>query len=403
LSCLLTASENIDSNSKVANTGKRLKAVFEALGPAYIKFGQAIHSYPNTPEDIKNELASLKNNAAPLMRWDLFRRIESAVPQSYLAQIDRYGSVLGSASFNIITEVQLNTGEKRALAVLRENSLPLATKGFNHMKQVVKKLAEQEDQFSHHQQDAINIIEQAQHMTDIETNMELGFKQSRLAKTQYDSRKITAGGKHYNFKVCTWGEFGSEWRDMEIGLGTDIKDSPAKQAILIAEMIQILSGEEFDCDRHENQYKISGNTIYVFDHGGMSLNKPTNDEKKQVGILISEIANKVIQKKSPKQAISEALKDLQTSSDYIERIKKGLLALSFTFDSITQKEGLAVVMTVFGSKYIDPLIKKTLIDNLDAASHKKIALKFANIISAGIPGYGARSAIKVPLIEDLFI
>lgn len=400
LSCLLTASESLDNSNKAANTGKRLKSVFETLGPAYIKLGQAIHSYPGTPEDIKVELASLKNKAAPPIRWDLLRRIESVVPESFRSQIKRYGKVLGSASFNLIIETENSAGDKRALGVLRPNSMPLAEKGFNHMSKVVKELAEREARFAPFLSDALNIIQQARKMTDIETNMELGFQQNRVASVQYNSRIVIANGKKFQFKVCNWDAYGPEWRDMEFGNGREVKSPAEKQAILIAELIQMLSGDEFDCDRHEFQYKVRGNVIYVFDHGGMSLDKPTEAEKRLSGEILANLINEISRGVSSTVAIRSTLENIATSSDYIERVKKGLLSLSFAVKSLEKKQAIAVLFTVLGSKDIDPTIRNSLLSHLDTSSKVKSALSNASLVSSLVPGYSARRRrINIPFIQ----
>jgi hypothetical protein len=60
LTAMLASSQS--SSGKAVRPGLQLKRILEHLGPAYIKLGQAIHSYPGTPSDIKADLADLKRD-----------------------------------------------------------------------------------------------------------------------------------------------------------------------------------------------------------------------------------------------------------------------------------------------------------------------------------------------------
>lgn len=367
LSAMLSASRASSGGGHVS-TGKKLKCLLENLGPAYQKAGQAAHSCGRVPEEIRKELASLKTYAGCPPRWDVLALMEEEVPPEIRKTIDRYGPTVGAASFNLVTLAEQRNGRRVAVAVLRPYALSRAHAGFDTLSAVTDIMSREHEAFAVYRDDAHSIVAGARSMTAIETDMKLGAQQHAIARKQYGGLIVAADGLKFRFSVVPWIAHGGRYRLMEEAEGRDFDDLPSgtraerryrsgiAKAILGAELLAILKGRFFDCDRHEGQYKISGDVISVYDHGGMILSPPSEDEKKALGRILGEVAKAAIEGKGVEEGLASALRQEKVPGGYVSNVQRGLLALSFAFREIPQHELPWVLLGVLSHSEANPVV-----------------------------------------------
>ncbi len=99
----------------------RLRKTLEALGPIYVKFGQAISTRPDLlPPDMAHELAKLQDDVPPFDREHAIAIIEDSIKQPVTQAFSRFDSeVLGSASIAQVHTAQLHSGEEVVVKVVR--------------------------------------------------------------------------------------------------------------------------------------------------------------------------------------------------------------------------------------------------------------------------------------------
>lgn len=102
---------------------QRLKEALEALGPIYIKFGQAISTRPDLlPPEYAKELAKLQDDVAPFSREQAIEIIEKSLKKPVSEAFLQFNSeVLASASMAQVHSAVLHTGEAVVVKVIRPN------------------------------------------------------------------------------------------------------------------------------------------------------------------------------------------------------------------------------------------------------------------------------------------
>lgn len=108
----------LDSGSEV-----RLRKALEALGPIYVKFGQAISTRPDLlPPEMARELAKLQDDVPPFDHQIAIKMIEQSLKMPVteaFAQFD--DTVLASASIAQVHTATLHNGEQVIVKVVRPN------------------------------------------------------------------------------------------------------------------------------------------------------------------------------------------------------------------------------------------------------------------------------------------
>ncbi len=103
------------------STGERLRAVFEELGPTFVKFGQVLAGRADLiPEQITIELAKLQDRVPPFPVEEVDRILSSAFPEesSYpFASVER--EPLAAASIAQVHRARLKSGEEVAIKIRR--------------------------------------------------------------------------------------------------------------------------------------------------------------------------------------------------------------------------------------------------------------------------------------------
>lgn len=384
LSGMLVAAKESANDSIKLSTGKKLALLCEHLGPAYVKMAQAIHSYPHTPESIRNDLSHMKSMASPPKRYELLWLIKKVVPADWYDQISHVGSLLGSASYNLAVDVTLKDGRQIVLLLLRENAEAQAKEGFSHIRKAVNNC--DHPRMKSIREDALSIIDEAEKSSRLEMDLEASNKQFEIAKKIYQlaPKKTEFAGDTYSMAIhpATLLHSGMGYRFLEKMHGQEFNRLPQAdhayrkllaKSLIELELRQIFSGDNFDTDRHGNQLKINLDKkkkiidVGLYDFGEMSLEKPNPVELKQMAELIDSLPGKC----SPRSnfydvlnaALTEKIKLSASHSEpttYLMRVRKALLALRDFQKELTQDELIVILNKVAEQSGINPAIQSAL-------------------------------------------
>jgi hypothetical protein len=413
--------------SKDFNTGKALKTFIESMNdPALVKLGQAISSYPGTPESIRKEMMELKSNANKPSRWEIFELIENnkIIPEKVKKEIEYLGEVLGSASYWFIVKTLKKNNNKSALGFLRYKVKEKADYGFKVLEKTVEDLLEKAKKMKKKEKnDTISLcnslskmIKSSKEMAEIETNVEIGHEQWQKAHDIYNGQLFKANNNTtFKIHVAKWNSYSQTHKDMEAVNGIHFNDLPEETeeektlknqiAKIYAqiEFTQLFKGEEIDYDRHGAQMKVDiisdkdekFITINLFDHGSMVLEHPGSKEKKVFGKVFSKMIVNSLLGKDPAQVLDNEIKNIEKKDklnakkniSYLLNIQKGLLAL-YDFTKYLSKEDLKdVIISAIKNGPIDKDIQKgfnpilkMIMDNIKSSENIKIKQKEEEII-----------------------
>ena len=275
LSALMASAQRSNDQAGQLSVGQRLATIFDAMGPAWKKFGQAISSHPSTPLDIARDMEPLKgkNSITRAEAWALY---EHTVPEEIRLQNPRLGKVLESASF--FTAV--DAGDE-VFTFLTPNALVRAEDGFSIMENFVAELRKADDSFSQVAPAVAEMVHSARTSAVLETNGRVGASQADAMRSRYDNLTVTIGTQPFSFATAAWRDNGPEFRRMQKMKGPTFNDLPSTtaeealhkrqvaKAILYVELRNILSGGAFCPDRHGRNMRVDGNSVGHFDHGAV--------------------------------------------------------------------------------------------------------------------------------------
>ncbi len=408
LSSMLSADERAKQSGKSLSVGERLAIILELMGPAERKFGQAIHSYPSTPEDMKADMKRLKSMAAIPTRWELFERYEAAVPESYRQEKKRLGSVKGAASFMISVPAEAMDGTQTVINIQRENALAQAEYGFSQLEALAEKLNHEETDMAHVIAPMIDMIRHARSKAAIETDGEYGAKQVALAHDIYNGTTITVGAHSFTFKSAPWIAYGAEFRDQEMMPGEHFSDLPEKtqeqkdykkaaaKAHVTMEFMNILSGSPLDDDRHGAQCRVSDHQFGLFDHGALELDAPGKADKQMLAASLVNGFQGLSQGRLLSDIMYEEINNHKTVSGelphYLMQVQRSLLALNDFFHFNTKKQTpdakepilntddvLDIMKSIYQAQKVDPAIIDTI---KEMAFSGRIPMSYAFMLAA---------------------
>lgn len=381
LSAIMISSMKNDANSEEVKIGERLASVFELMGPAEMKLGQAMHSHPKTPDELREGMTRLKSSADVPYRWDLFDLLTEILPERISSNIVRTKQILGAASYYIVVEVEYRVGnaiEPRVIAILRPNALARAANGFKLLIDLVQKMKDNREFTG----TLSEMIQQAQEEAHIETDSEIAVKQYETARNLYNNVKISVNGRGFNFKSVELTDWGQGFRVMKKAEGVHFNDLPESspdqlsykrnlaRAYLALELRNILQGKEFDHDRHGAQVRVSGDNASLFDFGSMSLSQPNEAERK---ILAEALFLFATEKNKDGEDFSahfhDALRSVGTDQveahKYIALIERAVLALNDFIRYIPQKDFKAIIQAVVENGEVHPDIVMSFLENAE--------------------------------------
>jgi hypothetical protein len=403
LAAVITANKMLEGKKK--NIATTLPKLAEAMGAAGVKAGQAAHSYPNTPADIREGLAFLKSQARLPTRWDLWKLIRSAVPEELLDIINKVKKLIGGASFYLAIEVEMKDGKTAVLRLLRENAEEEANYGFAHLKATLENC--EDGSIQKISKDLSHIITQAENGAKIEIDHQSVAQQYQIANTIYKDKfydiEINNNQYHIQIKPVDLYSFGPGYQLISMAEGVefnDMKVNPGNvelcQAVALAvcktELVAMLGDGPSDCDRHGAQARIlckeiapnEFNVIVTnYDFGEISPILPTRAELERCHEFIDTVKDELF---SPWNLVKSATSLGSNSSmmsqltgrllDYMREhsregsaddmtrlngIFKGLLALSDYFEVLAKDKSLLLELK---DVFVEPTAMPSIVSGL---------------------------------------
>lgn len=359
---------NMHEEKAVERTmGQKLSMVLSNMGPAGGKLLQAIHSHPQTPEDIKKDLASSKTMFDPPLRWELLELVDQsglleASPQNPLP-IKNIGQLVGAGSFGLTVFNTLTDDTKVADTFLRGNAAKKAARELSMMHTAAKKIVSSCPELK----PIIFMVDEATRSAVDETNMALAVEANVTAEDSYDNIQLNIDKYFFIHKVTTLQKTGDNFKRATIAPGehfNDLQNSPHKQAIAKAMVLtQIslrLAGFNTDLDRHGGNIKIDGNTITHFDFGAMNTTPLTREDKTITGKILAEVVIAVSKGKDFTKALLNQIQNATVSDAsriYLNGLNKDFLALG-DYIHIIKKEDLANLLAkCLIAKTVNPEIR----------------------------------------------
>ncbi len=309
-------------------------------------------------------------------RWGLFDMIDERMTDEVNDELEYVGPIRGSASFNIVATYLDQIKRRGAFALLRPHALERAQKGFEDLENVVSTLINERPALEKFRDDVVSILRHAREMTNTETNMALGAIQHENAKARYEGRIYFADGILLKFTTAHWRIHGDGYRTMDEAPGRSFDELPecnffqrrykkaVAKAIIAAELESILSGGGFDCDRHERQYHVHKNTIIALDHGGESLDPPSEEDRLRLASIVGHIVTAAVEEKDIKAAMLEAMGGSEGNDDYTQRLRKGLLSLSFILQFVDSRDIAGIISSCITSGQVCAEVQEELIRSL---------------------------------------
>ncbi|MBY0372010.1 M48 family metalloprotease [bacterium] len=360
LAAVLAANDKSERAQEKLSVSQKLALVLEQMGPAEVKLGQAIHSYPDAPEDLRSGMGRLKSDTGIPTREEMIELYRKRVPESEREKVKHIGRILGAASYYITVEVELFDGTSAVVSLLRPHAKERAQEGFRKMAEVASDLGRSDPLQKH----LVQVIDHASRMADVETDSNAYKKQFDTAEKNYSGYEIEVDGHKFTFAPAKLLTHGEGYRFSQKAKGEHFNKLPEStpeqqryrknlaRAYVTLELIQVFSGEEFDHDRHGDQMRVDGETVILFDHGAMSLEPPTQKQRELLGKILAYAIN---QGQSDWTQISglvmSAARQLRATdpetSDYLVKIQNAFLKLTdFTkhLDPTDRADILAAVL-----------------------------------------------------------
>lgn len=389
LAGMLVATNQSNGARQSPSAGKKLAMLCEHMGPAYIKLAQAVHSHPNTPEPIRRDLDHLKGRANPPHRWQLWRLLREVVSRDDRKMIKRVGALLGSASYNLALEAELENGQDVVLLMLRENAAKNAQEGFMHLQKTIESCSHVD--MEPIRESILSIIKEARELSKVEMDRKLSEQQNLIAAELY-ARSITVSvdDKPHTFTIIPAHliKSGEGYRFIERIYGTEFNELPNQtpedkeirraiaKAIITMELINILQGGCFDSDRHGNQLRHQNHQLGLYDFGEMSLQPPNEVELNQLASVLADIPQAAIKNKLFDTSFDLLLtKHIQKALEageptrYLMRVRKGLLALRDFQKELSTEDLMDVLQQVNASEAIHPKVKFQLANTIRMAQY----------------------------------
>lgn len=356
LAAVASASNRKEDKTKKSSSGvgEGLRMFFENMGPAWVKFGQAVSYVPQLPSEIRKELSKLKDKADIPARWDLFEQIKNTLPNALQKNVVSVQEILGAGSFWVTAKIEYKdetTGEitQKVISLLRPYAQEKNKAGFRTIEKAVKDLAEQDKKYSV----LLKVVQQASESAKHETDVAYGAVQLQKAKRLYGDLSVSIDGKIYTPNVANWEFYGTGkdkvgYKLMELAQGQTLNRVPASDdekrkmalAYVTIELANLFKGDVWDIDRHMGQQNFEqtpqGNyNINIYDTGAQMQKGPNKKDM----VLLAEVLYGLIRAarigKPLDKQIMDTLDKLDTlenwfgvDTDYVSEVQKGLLALS---------------------------------------------------------------------------
>ncbi len=363
-----------EHDSAEITIGQKLNKILSHMGPAGGKLLQAIHSHPQTPNDLKKDIASSKTLFDPPLRWELVEYVDKNglldIKEDNPNPVTYIGSLVGSGSFGLTVFNTLQDNTQVADTFLRERAAIKAERELNMMHHAATNLVKSTPELK----PIINIVEEAKRSAQSETDMKIAEKANLHAEHSYHHVKVLVGSYQFTHEVTTLQKIGDNFKRANIASGehfNDLENSPYKSALakamVVTQLTLRLAGFPTDLDRHGGNVKIKDNQIAHFDFGAMNIEPITQEDKLITGKILAKTLFAVQGGEDFSEAFLNSIHTAQVSPKvrtYLNGLNKDFLALGDYLQFIDKKELESLIASCLIAKTVDPqitaVIKKEL-------------------------------------------
>ncbi len=403
--------------------GKAIALTLKNMGPAGVKLAQAIHSYPDTPEPIRNGMEGVKGEANWPTRLQVFDSMEASIPpingadNITLDGIAHVGKTLGAGAYQFTVRAKLthplNELDEVAVTLLRNHVYTFAQNEFKHIQDsldtFIKRREAAGDTFNSTTIQAMNhVLDQASASSKLETDYDTGKKQAEFMHAQYDGLTVRTGEHTIAFQTVDWIDHGIVRKQTSHGdevqaykVASIAKGTPFNKfsqtatpeelkalgiALQATEDMMTLSGKHFDHDRHgdnfnilrvEEDLQIGDNTLRKgdflvthYDFGAVNLESPTSEEKAELGRILAITLQAALEgdEKDIKTVLIKNMTDSlgqdHHESNYLSAVLRGLLARGDFIRYLTKEDIQLAEMALFESGTVDQEILNSLMQTM---------------------------------------
>lgn len=341
--------------------GRRIAETFSVLGTAYQKTGQGFESYPKIDPALARGFKGIKSNMNSLNRIEFFELVDEVVPESELSDIEWFGPITNAASAYVVMQCQTDSGEKEALRIRRRFADVLAKKGFEEIRATNQLVCNKEPAYEKFSNHADRLLKRAEIHTTNELSAEAALRQYEIAKQEYPQGQLAEiDGYAIDVEVVPWKRWGDGWQRMRWAEGETFGDlmhkknlSQLDQQALKASATPlfyltaqaVVRGRRVDTDRHEDQVKLLFDhdkkriLIQLFDHGGMMLNTPSQEELHSLASRVpgSFLKSSQSDAAQTQKAIEDIIDIDLVDNDYLCDIRKTLLSAAYTIPYLDKR------------------------------------------------------------------
>lgn len=358
--------------------GQKLNMILSRMGPAGGKLLQAIHSHPQTPADLKRDIASAKMMFAPPLRWELVELVEeSGLLEDTDYPIINIGKLAGAGSFGFAV---FNTRRDRTNKVvtkvvdtfLRRNAAQQAEDELRIMRRAAGQIVITHPELS----PITSMVDEAQRSAKEETDMRLAEEANRQAESSYDFIRVLVDEYDFTHVVTRLLKTGKHFKRATVAEGehfNELRNSPYKKAIakamIATQMTLRLAGSNTDLDRHGGNIKVQGSQINHFDFGAMNVTALTEEDKIITGRILAETILALAQGEDFATSFLASIQNAQVSDAsriYLNGLNKDFLALNDYIDVLDKDELSQVLAKCLIADTLDPLIRDSFKEKLGA-------------------------------------
>lgn len=398
----ITAASQRDENSQMTGgetIGRGLKMFFAAKGAAFIKFGQLLSYMPMLDSDIRKELSTMRDQAKIPTRMELIDLIKASVPENEQKNISYVGKILGAGSFFVTVQIKYQ-GQDAVIALKRPYTDELTNSGMNLINNVIDDLAKKDSKYK----PLKNIANQAELSAESEIDIQKDYEKYQNAVKIYESISVETPSGVWQPDVAKWLAYGSTqngenaYKIMEMAPGeslisdkmTEQEKHDAAVAYVTLELSILLSGQQWDTDRHQGQQNFYNSdfknfVIGIFDTGAQMDNEPSEFDKRMLGALLYSLVSAVKSGKSVSDVLMQKVNRLDNFSQklgkdtlYIDGVQRGLTALSDIIEyqkeikdengnviqesrSLTPEDMANIIGAINKSGLIDKTVKRSVV------------------------------------------
>jgi hypothetical protein len=390
LTAIIAARDVSQQNTEKVRPGQFAAQVLTYLEEMGGKALQAINSFHDTPQHIKDDTKHAKSDYNKPKRWDAIAWCQEYGIQASSAteKIVYYGAVEAAGSMGYTMFNRTADGNLYADTLLRPHAAGRCEREADNMVKTARKLADKNPKFSA----AVDIAETAKRHAFVETCMSLAAKQGEVARQLYNGLETytVVNGQKYALKhqtadIIRYSDGGKRARVVpgvefnKLPENTEEQRAYKKATAVQLWGIQILnrlSGLPCDCDPHGANQKINNGTVGHFDFGMAELAMPTMNQKRALArSVVRAYRDHILFHKSIGAALGQQIKKAdvpEKDKHYLSSFMRHMLALGDFETYISDDEKKSIVGSIFASGKVDSVIMDEIRKELGPLSNTVI-------------------------------